>query len=417
MKRKTTLRFSVILIATISLALVSCSISRLLPSKKSKGSISQNSATVGSVDTDILAGCTKTIGYWKNHSSEFVKYLPQFLGLEGGKETLSVMTEEVGVGVLTQTMFGEPNNGITKLYAQLLATKFNIASGASDKDAASVILLADTFLSTHDYTDWADLAPEEQTEVLSWKTTLDQFNNGIIGPGHCGDTPPPEHNPIHPILECVSQLSDNSYRAYFGYKSDNDANVSIPIGLENHFTPDPEDRGQPTTFAPGSTPSWPNAAYYVDFDGASLAWTLDKETATASKDSPRCSFHVFFEKKWYDEKDVQVDVPAPVPGSDFQIVVTSDLGNGLCTYSVLTTALTCEYFDKSGAATAGLLVEPKKSYTVAEASLPINWMVVEGNGTFSLNIPSTSCIFGYQGLEDSCLHSVKNKHSVPSQDK
>jgi hypothetical protein len=96
--------------------------------------------------------------------------------------------------------------------------------------------------------------------------------------------------PVRPILECVADHGDGTYAAYFGYKNDNDYAVDIPIGGHNKFTPAPQDRGQPTTFQPGRTPYYPNAAFSIDFDGSPLVWTLYGRTATAS-DNPaqRCA--------------------------------------------------------------------------------------------------------------------------------
>ena len=100
--------------------------------------------------------------------------------------------------------------------------------------------------------------------------------------------------PVRPILECVEDLGGGQYRAHFGYKSENSAAVSIPVGGSNKFTPTPQDRGQPTVFVPGRTPAYPDAAFDVDFGGQNLVWTLkgpdgSSRTATASSGSSRCA--------------------------------------------------------------------------------------------------------------------------------
>jgi hypothetical protein len=94
--------------------------------------------------------------------------------------------------------------------------------------------------------------------------------------------------PVHPILECVTENIDGSFTAHFGYKNDNPIPVNIPIGSNNKFTPEPQDRRQPTTFQPGRTLFWPNAAFAVVFDGNNLVWTLSGRTSTASRNSSRC---------------------------------------------------------------------------------------------------------------------------------
>ncbi len=95
--------------------------------------------------------------------------------------------------------------------------------------------------------------------------------------------------PVRPVLECVVMNGSQSYTAYFGYLNENAFSVTIPIGSQNRFTPAPENRGQPTVFAPGRTPFYPNAAFSVNFDGSNLVWTLQGRTSTASANSTRCA--------------------------------------------------------------------------------------------------------------------------------
>ncbi|MBN2226887.1 MAG: DNRLRE domain-containing protein [candidate division Zixibacteria bacterium] len=138
-------------------------------------------------------GCSRTIGYWKTHAgfgpqADMVSaYLPIWLGTEGGAKSLAVTDAATAVNVLKMKTYGSNSNGITKLYAQLLGTKLSIASGASDVDVADAIAEADAFLADHDYTNWKKLSGEEKDMVLDLKTMFDDYNNGIIGPGHCDD--------------------------------------------------------------------------------------------------------------------------------------------------------------------------------------------------------------------------------------
>jgi len=138
-------------------------------------------------------GCTRTIGYWKNHAGfgpqddEVTPLLPIWLGDENGAKSLYVDNAEMARNILAQWTYGWPGNGITKLYAQLLAAKLNIASGASDNAVEEVITQADAFLAEHDFTDWRQLHFWTKSNVLYWKGQLDSYNNGWIGPGHCDD--------------------------------------------------------------------------------------------------------------------------------------------------------------------------------------------------------------------------------------
>ena len=135
-------------------------------------------------------GCSFTIGYWKTHAGftgnnpdVVTQFLPIDLGTSGGAKTLTVSTASQAVSVLS--FFGNASNGINKLYAQLLGAKLNIANGADGSAIASTISAADAFLATHDSADWSSLTKAEKQQVLAWMETLDDYNNGLIGPGHC----------------------------------------------------------------------------------------------------------------------------------------------------------------------------------------------------------------------------------------
>lgn len=144
-------------------------------------------------------GCSHTIGYWKTHAG----FGPQddvvtpllgngiWLGTAMGAKSLAVTTAQLAYDVLTMSVYGSPSNGITKLYAQLLGAKLSIADGASDAAVAATIALADAFLADHDWNDWSSLSPAQKTMVNGWKSTLDDYNNGDIGPGHCDEDPSP----------------------------------------------------------------------------------------------------------------------------------------------------------------------------------------------------------------------------------
>jgi Putative Ig domain len=90
---------------------------------------------------------------------------------------------------------------------------------------------------------------------------------------------------ISPVLECVTNNGDGTYTAYFGYNNPNSLIVTIPLGSNNRFTPNPQDRGQPTTFETGRRVS----VFSVIFNGSNLVWTLNGKTSTASANSKRCN--------------------------------------------------------------------------------------------------------------------------------
>ncbi|HEY1014091.1 MAG TPA: hypothetical protein VGE07_15370 [Herpetosiphonaceae bacterium] len=126
-------------------------------------------------------GCTRTIGYWKNHREVLARYLPVTLGAPGGRDSVRVTTVDQAVAILNDG----GSNGIKKLQAQLLATKLNLAAGADGAQVTAAIAEADAFLATHAASTWTGLSKAEQNQVLRWKDIFDNFNNGRIGPPHC----------------------------------------------------------------------------------------------------------------------------------------------------------------------------------------------------------------------------------------
>ncbi len=136
-------------------------------------------------------GCTRTIGYWKNHAGcgpqddVVTPLLPIWLGNPDEGKSILVDTPKKAVGILKMKTFGHSRNGITKLYAQLLAAKLNIASGANDTDISAVIDKADRFLTNKNWKNWKRLTVKKKKRVLHWMRKLDKYNNGLIGPGHC----------------------------------------------------------------------------------------------------------------------------------------------------------------------------------------------------------------------------------------
>ena len=150
------------------------------------------------VSVPCRTGCTLTIGYWKTHSGfskgnqddMITSLLPVLLGTSGGVKSINVTAAAQAVQFLSfngsNNVF-DGSNGINKLYAQLLAAKLNIKSGAAPAAVASTIAAADNFLANKNSLDWASLNKATKNTVLSWMNTLDKFNNGLIGPGHCSE--------------------------------------------------------------------------------------------------------------------------------------------------------------------------------------------------------------------------------------
>jgi hypothetical protein len=90
--------------------------------------------------------------------------------------------------------------------------------------------------------------------------------------------------PIQPSLDCVTDNADGTHTAFFSYRNPNTAVVTIAVGPRNRFSPQPEDRGQPTVFERGGI----EAAFSVTYSERRLVWRLNGRSAEAQARSPRC---------------------------------------------------------------------------------------------------------------------------------
>jgi hypothetical protein len=155
-------------------------------------------------------GCTLTFGYWKTHS----KYGPApyddnwanvrpngedspfFLS---GKTWYQVLWTSPGNACNkfvpgAQSPSGvSVNNGYYILAHQYIGAELNILNGAASTPAVdAAITWATQFFNI--YTPSSTLSKTMRQQVISYASLLDQYNNGLIGPGHCSEdgTSPPK---------------------------------------------------------------------------------------------------------------------------------------------------------------------------------------------------------------------------------
>jgi hypothetical protein len=121
--------------------------------------------------------CTFTQGYWKNHEDVWPV----------GSLTLGTVNYNAAELL---AIFNQPakGNGLTILAHQLIAAKLNIAGGADPSAAAAAIAAADAMIGNLVCVPVGSgtLSP---ASVNATAQTLDSYNNGLIGPGHCGAVP------------------------------------------------------------------------------------------------------------------------------------------------------------------------------------------------------------------------------------
>jgi len=119
---------------------------------------------------------TLTQGYWKSHP-----------------EAWPVTSLTLGAVSYTHTQLLQilhtpvSGNGLIALAHQLIAAKLNVASGANPSAISSTIVAADALIGSL-------VVPPVGTGFLKPSVTsahvrtLDDWNNGVIGPGHCGSS-------------------------------------------------------------------------------------------------------------------------------------------------------------------------------------------------------------------------------------
>jgi hypothetical protein len=122
----------------------------------------------------LLQDCTYTQGYWKTH--------PEVWPV--GSVTLGTVNYTQAQLLL---IFNEPaaGNGLLSLAHQLIAAKLNIAQGATAPASVNAaIAAADALIGSLVVPPIGSgyLSPASTSSLTS---TLDSFNQGIIGPGHC----------------------------------------------------------------------------------------------------------------------------------------------------------------------------------------------------------------------------------------
>jgi hypothetical protein len=137
---------------------------------------SEYSANNFASTTNQFRNCTYTQGYWKTHEDQW-----PVTSLTLG--TVSYTQAQL-LDILDRSVQG---NGLVSLAHQLIAAKLNVANGAFPDDIAQTILDADALIGSL-------VVPPIGSGYLSPSSTsaltemLDDYNNGIIGPGHCDDT-------------------------------------------------------------------------------------------------------------------------------------------------------------------------------------------------------------------------------------
>ncbi|HEX2619713.1 MAG TPA: hypothetical protein VHL11_06190 [Phototrophicaceae bacterium] len=138
------------------------------------------------VNVPCAGGCTLTLGYWKTHSHKGpAPYDDAWKLLPGGQEENTVFFLS---GKTWYQVFWTPpaGNAYYNLAHQYMAAKLNILNGAATTPAVAAAI---TWSETQFFNLYmpGNFPAGVKKSVLSNATLLDNYNNGLIGPGHCSE--------------------------------------------------------------------------------------------------------------------------------------------------------------------------------------------------------------------------------------
>lgn len=136
-------------------------------------------------------GCTHSRLWWRDHASRHgdpdlvSRYLPIWLGTEGGAKSVRIADSKAAVRVLCY--MGRDFHGLNRLAGELLAARLNEAAGASAEVVQDVLNAVDTFFAGTSGRDWAKLNQSQRRQVEHWRRALQNWNEGKTGPGSCSE--------------------------------------------------------------------------------------------------------------------------------------------------------------------------------------------------------------------------------------
>jgi hypothetical protein len=161
--------------------------------------VTNDTSTTGSdghtvVVTVPCLGCTLTPGYWKTHSALGpAPYDDTWAEVdfdhdgtfEGSAETFFFSGKTYYQVLWTSSSGGNAYYILARAY---IAARLNIEDGASTTTAVDTAM-AGALAYFHNAANTGAVAPKGalRTQLLAWAYTLDQYNNGYIGPGHCSE--------------------------------------------------------------------------------------------------------------------------------------------------------------------------------------------------------------------------------------
>lgn len=145
------------------------------------------------ISVQCVEGCTLTLGYWKTHNNSFSggaskKADPTWNLLPGGlaENTIFFLSGQTWFEVFWTKPQG---NAYYILADQYMAAVLNGLAGADQSTITTALAQAKTLFETYTPSAVANLKGPSgngvRQQFLDLANTLDQYNQGVIGPGHC----------------------------------------------------------------------------------------------------------------------------------------------------------------------------------------------------------------------------------------
>ncbi len=140
-------------------------------------------SAVVTATVDCPQGCTLTQGYWKNHA---VKHFNPTWTSVGGPNAMFFTS-----GMTWLQIFQTPPKGGNVYYQlahQYMAAKLNKNNGAAvPSSVAAALAGAEAWFPGKNPA--TVVKGKDDSNAKTWASILGQYNEGLIGPGHCSDAP------------------------------------------------------------------------------------------------------------------------------------------------------------------------------------------------------------------------------------
>lgn len=126
-------------------------------------------------------GCTRTQGYWKNHSEHGpAKYDPTWAKLPKGADTTYYHSGQTWLKVYNTPPKG---NAYYNAAHQYMAAMLNVYAGADPTPVKDELKYCEEYFSSYKPGD--AMTADMKAKVLEWAGKLDKYNNGQMGPQKC----------------------------------------------------------------------------------------------------------------------------------------------------------------------------------------------------------------------------------------